>query len=142
MIVTSAIAYAVTMLVFVMLDMVWLTWIGGPLYRQVLGDILIPGVRLQPAVLFYLLYPLGLLVFAVHPALNGGSVLTALMFGVLFGFFTYATYDLTNFATLRNWTVTVTLIDVAWGCVLGGTSAAVGALISPIILGWLGNSWH
>lgn len=139
MIVTSAIAYGVTLLVFVALDMVWLTWVGGPLYRQVLSDILTPNVRLEPALLFYLIYPLGLMVFAVHPAINGGTVLTALLMGALFGFFTYVTYDLTNFATLKSWTLGVTLMDIAWGCFLGGAAAAAAASAGPSIASWVGS---
>ena len=138
MIVTSAIAYAVTLLVFVALDMVWLSWVGGPIYRQVLADILTPNVRLEPALLFYLIYPLGLMVFAVHPAINGGTVLSALLMGALFGFFTYVTYDLTNFATLKSWTLGVTLMDIAWGSFLGAISAATAARFGPSIASWFG----
>jgi uncharacterized membrane protein len=119
-----AVAYLVTLLLFVGIDLVWLTWVGGPIYRQFLGDMLLPGVRIPPALAFYLIYPLGLVMFAVHPGLNGGSILGALLAGALFGFFTYATYDLTNFATLRNWNLVVTVMDIGWGCLLGAATAA------------------
>jgi uncharacterized membrane protein len=82
---------------------------------------------------FYLFYPLGLIIFAVLPAHGEGSLLRALALGVLFGCFTYATYDLTNHATLRNWSTTLTVTDICWGSVLAGFSAAIGYLIT----GWL-----
>jgi uncharacterized membrane protein len=133
----NVIAYLVTALLFVGVDLIWLTWVGGPVYRQALGDLLLPSVRSQPALAFYLIYPLGLVMFAVHPGLHGGSVLGALLAGALFGFFTYATYDLTNFATLRNWNLTVTLMDIGWGCVLGAATAAAAVAISASAGNWL-----
>lgn len=140
MIVTTSIAYVVTLVVFVLIDLIWLTFVGGPMYRQALGDVLAPSVRMAPALAFYLIYPLGLVVFAVHPALNSGHVLTALLLGALYGFFTYVTYDLTNLATLRNWTIAVTMIDIAWGCALGGATAALTVVVTPAIQAALGGS--
>ena len=105
---------------------------------KAIGDLLLPTVRLQPAALFYLIYPLGLMTFAVHPALHGGSVAGALMAGALFGFFTYATYDLTNFATLRDWTMAVTLMDIGWGCVLGAVTSAAAVALSGSLGSLLG----
>ena len=134
----NAIGYLITLLIFVGIDLVWLTWIGGPVYREVLGDILLPTVRLQPAFLFYLIYPLGLLMFAVHPGLQGGTVTGALVAGALFGFFTYATYDLTNFATLRNWTMAVTLMDIGWGCVLGAVTSGAAVMLTKGLGGVVG----
>ena len=81
------------------------------------------SANLPAAAVFYLLYPVGLVVFAIAPALKSGSVVTALVYGALFGAFTYGTYDLSNQATLRNWTTTLTLIDVAWGTLLAATSS-------------------
>lgn len=131
-------AYVVTLVIFVALDMVWLSWIGGPAYRAVLGEILLQNVRIGPAIIFYLGYPLGLALFAVPPNLGGGSISQAMMRGALFGLFTYATYDLTNMATLKNWTWGVTLMDIGWGCVLGGVAAAAAAAIVPLIGGYFG----
>ena len=125
----NAIAYVVTLLLFVGIDLVWLTWIGGPVYREVLSDILLPSVRVPPSIAFYLIYPLGLVLFAVLPGVNGGGIAGALWAGALFGFFTYTTYDLTNFATLRNWNLAVTLMDIGWGCVLGAVTAAATVMI-------------
>jgi len=121
----NLVGYGAALAVFVAVDMVWLGTMASRLYRPTLGDIAISGVNLPPAILFYVLYPIGLLIFAVQPALKSGSVSTAAIYGALFGFFTYATYDLTNQATLRNWTLQLTLVDVAWGTILGAVSASI-----------------
>jgi uncharacterized membrane protein len=117
-------SYLAALVLFLIADMVWLGTMVGRLYRPALGDILLPQVNLVPAVLFYLLYPIGLVIFAIGPALRGGTILTAFGLGALFGLFTYGTYDLTSHATIRNWSATVTVVDMAWGCLLGGISAA------------------
>jgi uncharacterized membrane protein len=119
-------AYLSTLAVFLLADMVWLGTMASRLYRPTLADIALSGVNLAPAVAFYILYPLGLLIFAILPALKAGNSTTTLLYGALFGFFTYATYDLTNQATLRNWTLQLTLIDVAWGSALAATAAMAG----------------
>ncbi len=122
---TNLVGYGVALAVFVAADMVWLGTMASRLYRPTLGDIAVSGVNLSPAMMFYAIYPIGLLIFAVQPALKSGSVSTAAIYGALFGFFTYATYDLTNQATLRNWTLQLTLVDVAWGTILGAISASI-----------------
>lgn len=131
--VSTIISYVTALIIFVAIDFVWLGWIGGPVYRQTLGDILAPNVRLGPAIVFYLIYPLGLVLFAVQPGLGNSQLLQTAMLGALYGFFTYATYDFSNFATLRNWTLGITLMDIAWGCVLGAMTAAITAKASPLI---------
>jgi uncharacterized membrane protein len=80
------------------------------------------------AVIFYFTYIVGVLIFAVRPAIMAGDWKTAALYGALFGFFTYATYDLTNFATMKVWTLRVTLLDVAWGTILTGVTASAGTL--------------
>ena len=122
---TNLVGYGLALAVFVAVDMVWLSQMAPRFYRPILGDIAISEVNLPPAVLFYAVYPIGLLIFAIHPALKSGSISTAAVYGALFGFFTYATYDLTNQATLRNWTLQLTLVDVAWGTILGAISATI-----------------
>ena len=112
---TAIAAYLSTLVVFVLVDFVWLSTMAGRLYRPILGDILAPSVNFAPAIAFYLVYPIGIVAFAVLPALKSGGVPSALIYGAMFGFFTYATYDLTNHATLRNWTWQITLLDIAWG---------------------------
>jgi uncharacterized membrane protein len=125
LIVTYVIGYVVALLTFFLADMAWLGTMAPRFYRPTLGDIAISGVNLPPAIVFYALYPVGLLIFATIPALKSGSVTTAVVLGALFGFFTYATYDLTNQATLRNWTLQLTLVDVAWGIILAAITSAV-----------------
>jgi uncharacterized membrane protein len=119
-----AIAYLAALVAFVALDMVWLGTMVSRLYRPTLGDILLTAVNLPPAIAFYLLYPVGLVHFAILPAARSGRLGEALINGALLGFFTYATYDLTSQATLRNWTTQLTLADIAWGTVLGAVAAA------------------
>lgn len=118
-------SYLAALTVFFLADMVWLGIMVSRLYRPALGDILLAQVNLLPAIAFYLLYPVGLVIFAIAPALKGGTILTAFGLGALFGLFTYGTYDLTSQATIRNWSTTVTMVDIAWGSLLGGMSAAL-----------------
>jgi uncharacterized membrane protein len=127
------VAYAATALVMVGLDFIWLTRMGDTLYRSVLGEIMAKDPDLKAAVAFYLLYVLGVLWFAVRPALASGDWKTALLNGALFGFFAYATYDLTNMATLKVWALKITLADMAWGTVLTGVSATVGTLAGRML---------
>ena len=122
-------AYLVALVAFVAIDLTWLGIMAPRFYRPTLGDIMIADVNLAPAILFYLLYPIGLVIFAIEPSLRNGSAGSALLYGALFGFFTYATYDLTNYATLRNWTLSLTIVDVAWGTVLGALVALSTSLI-------------
>ena len=110
--------------------MVWLTTMANRLYRPTLGDIMLADAKLLPAVAFYLIYPAGLVIFAVLPAVKSGSLAQSAILGALLGFFSYMTYDLTNQATLRNWTFQLTLADVTWGTLLGAISAAAAYLIT------------
>jgi uncharacterized membrane protein len=119
------IGYIAALATMVVADMAWLGFMVPRYYRPTMGDIMLSSVNLPPAIAFYALYPIGLLIFAINPALKTGSVGTAVMYGALFGFFTYATYDLTNQATLRNWTMQLTAIDVAWGTFLAAAASAV-----------------
>jgi len=119
---------------FLLIDMVWLKVMGERVYRPTLGDILLSQPNPWPAVLFYLVYPLGLMGFAVLPAHQDGSLIRALVTGLMFGFFTYATYDLTNQATLRNWTTILTVADVLWGAVLAACCACSGYIVASRLL--------
>jgi uncharacterized membrane protein len=131
----SVVGYLATALTFVAADMAWLGTMASRLYRPTLGDIAISGVNLPPAIIFYAIYPIGLLIFAIYPALRSGSLATAALSGALFGFFTYATYDLTNYATLRNWTLQLTLVDVAWGTLLAAMVSTVAFIVITRLLG-------
>ncbi|RAI40565.1 DUF2177 family protein [Rhodoplanes roseus] len=134
-----AITYAAVLVAFVAVDAVWLTKMGPVLYRPTLGDILLESPRFAPAVVFYLIYPIGILAFAVAPALKAESVVTAIGWGALFGALAYATYDLTNYATLRNWTLQLTLADIVWGGVLSGFAAAAGYGAAVASRNWMGS---
>ena len=123
-----AVAYLAAALVMGGLDYLWLTNTVGPIYHRVLGPVMAETPNMTAAVAFYLVYIVGILVFAVRPALISGDWRTAALFGALFGFFAYATYDLTNLATLKVWSVKVSLIDMAWGAFLTATTASAAAL--------------
>ena len=122
------IAYVACLVVMGGLDFFWLTTMSPTLYRRDLGVLLADDPNMPVAVIFYLTYMVGILIFAVRPALTSGDWRTAALYGALFGFFAYATYDLTNFATLKVWTLRVTVLDMTWGTFLTGVTAAAGAL--------------
>ncbi len=118
-------AYAATALVMLALDAIWLGLIAAPLYQQGIGHLMAEQARFGVAALFYLLYPLGLVIFAVA-ARPAAALRPTLLAGALFGFFAYATYDLTNLATLKGWPLGLSLIDVAWGSLVSAVSAGAG----------------
>lgn len=127
------IAYVITLLVFSAVDAVWLMNSADLLYRPIIGPILLPEFRLVPAIIFYLLYIAGLIYFAVAPGLADGKWRTALVKGGLFGFFAYATYDLTNQATLIIWSTKITVADMMWGTFISGVSSAGGCFLTSKI---------
>lgn len=122
--------YGGAAVVMLVIDAFWLTFMGRALYRPILGDILLDGFRIAPAIVFYLLYVLAIQVFAVAPAVRSGSVMTALAYGAFLGLVCYGTYDLTNHATLKAWTTTLTVVDMAWGAFLTSASAGAGYMIA------------
>lgn len=123
-----AIAYAATALTFLILDGVWLAFIANDFFQSNLGHLLREDINLGVAVIFYLFYAIGIVIFGVRPALTDGQARTAVIFGGLFGFFAYTTYDMTNYITLPNWPAIVILVDVTWGTLASATSAWVGWL--------------
>lgn len=124
------VAYIAALVIFGVIDILWLTFVGAKLFRDTLGDVLAQDVRMAPAIAFYLLYPLGVVFFAIAPALRDASVMTALINGAMFGLMTYATYDLTNYATVRNWTLNLTIIDLSYGAALTAATAILGYWIT------------
>lgn len=125
-----AVAYLASAVVMLALDAVWLTLAVPRIYRPQLGDLLSDKPNLAVAGVFYLLYVVGVVVFAVLPALETRSFLQALGAGALLGLVAYGTYDFTNLATLRSWPVALSLIDVCWGIALTAVTAAAGYQIA------------
>ncbi|SEJ03025.1 Uncharacterized membrane protein [Variovorax sp. OK605] len=121
------VAWAVTFVVLLVIDMIWLGVVAKGMYQEAMGDLMSPNPRLGFAAVFYLAYPIGLLVFAIVPGLDQQGVLRAALLGALFGLFCYATYDLTNLAVIRNWPLALSFIDIAWGALVSGVAAAAGA---------------
>lgn len=114
------------------LDAIWLTTTNASLYRPVLDSILLPGVRAVPALLFYVVYLVGVVVFGISPAIRSGRWQDATRSGALFGFFCYATYDLTNQATLAVWATHITVLDLCWGTFLTASGATAGYFASKL----------
>jgi len=127
------VSYLGTGVAMLVIDAVWLSTMGKLLYRPILGDILLDGFRLAPAAVFYFLYVAAIVVFAVAPAASSGKWTSALMYGAFLGLVCYGTYDLTNHATLKAWTTTLTVIDMAWGTFVTSASATAGYLIARAV---------
>jgi uncharacterized membrane protein len=113
---------------FLALDMLWLSQMAPRYYRPAIGHLLEDRVNLGAAIAFYLLYVTGVIVLAVAPAIEKGSLGKAALMGALVGLMAYGTYDLTNQATLRDWPLRLTLVDLAWGTVLTSLAAGAGFL--------------
>ncbi|MDZ4842041.1 MAG: DUF2177 family protein [Hyphomicrobium aestuarii] len=127
---TVIVAYSATLIVFVVVDIIWLGYVANSYYRSQIGHLMADTFNVPAVIAFYLIYAAGVVYFAVMPALAAGGTMKALMLGLMFGFFCYATYDLTNLATLKNWSLPMSLLDMAWGAILTGLSAAAGAYIA------------
>jgi len=121
--------YFLTVPVFFLIDMLWIGVIARGFYKRHLGYFLSPTVNWPAAVIFYLIFIAGILIFAVLPALERESLRRAVVWGALFGFFTYATYDLTNLATVRDWPLIAAIVDIFWGVCLCTAVSAAGYLI-------------
>jgi uncharacterized membrane protein len=112
------IIYAASLLVFLVVDFIWLGWVAQSFYHRQLGELLSQRVNWPAAIAFYMIYIVGLMIFCVAPALSRASLGNAMVLGALYGFFTYATYELTNYALIRNWPAALVPVDIAWGVVL------------------------
>uniref|UniRef100_A0A7C4M5J4 DUF2177 family protein n=1 Tax=candidate division CPR3 bacterium TaxID=2268181 RepID=A0A7C4M5J4_UNCC3 len=122
--------YAIALPVFIAFDMVWLGLVAKNFYREQIGFLMTQNVNWLAAIIFYLLFIVGLVLFVITPAIEKGSWAHALLFGALFGLITYATYDLTNLATLKDWPILVTVIDLVWGAVLAASVSIVTYFIA------------
>lgn len=127
--------YLIATVVFFAIDMLWLGFIARNFYREKLGFILSPEVNWPAAIVFYLIYIAGILFFAVQPAVKENLWQTALINGALLGLLCYATYDLTNMATIARWPLTIVVVDIVWGTVLTGSVAVLTFVIRQKLLG-------
>ncbi len=122
--------YAVALPVFFAIDMVWLGLVARTFYRNQVGFLMKSDINWIAAIAFYLLFIVGLVLFVIAPAIEKNSWTHALLLGALFGLITYATYDLTNLATLKDWPLLVTIVDLAWGAVLAASVSTVTYFIA------------
>ncbi len=136
MVVKYTVAYIATGLAFALIDSVWLRTMYKRLYQPEIGELMVRGgFRMGPAIVFYVLYIVGMMIFAVGPALAAGKWQVALLQGALLGFFCYMTYDLTNYATLKVWSTKITVLDIMWGTFLTGSASLAGYLVTNAIFG-------
>jgi uncharacterized membrane protein len=126
--------YFATLVAFFAIDLVWLGLVARTFYRKYLGFLMAPSVNWPAALIFYLLFVVGILVFAVLPGLEAGSLKTTVGRAALFGLIAYATYDLTNLATVKDWPLIVTVVDMIWGTVLSLAVSYAGYMAGK----WLG----
>ena len=129
------ISYVATLLTFCIVDFVWLGWIAKGFYQSQIGGLLLAQPNWGAAVLFYLLFAAGMQIFCVSPALDTGSIGKAALFGALFGFFCYVTYDLSNLATLKDWAVALAAVDIAWGTFVSAVASTAGYAAARAIHG-------
>ncbi|MDO9628517.1 MAG: DUF2177 family protein [Acholeplasmataceae bacterium] len=125
--------YVISFVIFFAIDLLWLGIIAKNVYQRYIGELLKPDVNWVAAILFYLLFIGGLVIFVLMPAVDAGSWVKALLLGALFGFITYATYDLTNLATLKGWPIQITIIDLIWGTFLGASTSTLSYLAYKLI---------
>jgi uncharacterized membrane protein len=121
--------YAVSVPVFFIIDMIWLGVIAKGFYRNALEPLLTPNVNWIAAIIFYMLFLVGILIFALLPGMAKRSLVYTIELAALFGFIAYATYDLTNLATLRDWPLTLSIVDMIWGSFLSASTATMTYLI-------------
>jgi len=126
-------AYLLTAVVFFAIDMLWLGVIAKDLYNRSLGNFLSDQVNWTAAIIFYLIFIVGISIFAIYPSVEKNSVVSAIVLGALFGVFTYATYDLTNLATLKDWPLQIVFIDIAWGAFLTASVSVSGFYIVKML---------
>ena len=125
--------YLITLPIFLVIDMVWLVLVAKNFYAQQIGLLMKTEINWSAAIIFYLLFVFGLILFVIAPALEKNSWSHALIYGALFGLVTYATYDLTNLATMKNWPVLITIVDLVWGMTVAASVSIVTYLIATKI---------
>ena len=135
-----AAAYFGALIIFGIVDIAWLSFMGSTFYKPMLGDMLASSVRPLPAVVFYLFFPVGLATFAIVPALRDSSPITALAYGALLGALCYGTYDLTNHAVMREWSTEVTVVDIAYGAFASAVASIATYYVVANVLNLSGSS--
>lgn len=128
------VAYLATATPFIVIDYVWLGFIAGDWYRTQLGPLLAMNPNLAAAAIFYVGYPVGIVILAVRPTLQTNRLKTAIYLGGLLGLIAYGTYDLTNLATLNRWPIAVAFVDTIWGGVITAISCAIGSAITHRVI--------
>lgn len=118
-------AYAIATITLFILDFIWLGFVAKGFYSNQLGHLMADNVRYGIAAAFYMTYTVGIVVFAVKPAIEAENIMLALGYGALFGFLAYGTYDFTNMATLKDWPIKMSIVDIIWGTTLSATVAWV-----------------
>lgn len=126
--------YFLTLITFLIIDLLWIGFFAKNLYKANLGSYLLENPKWVPAFIFYSLYVFSVFIFCIKPALENNSLNQALLLGAFFGFICYATYDLTNYATLKDWPLKVVIVDILWGTVLTLITALVGYKIAKMFL--------
>ena len=126
--------YFSTAILFFAIDILWLGVVAKNFYNKHLGHLFRDRVNWIAAILFYLLYILGIMIFAILPGIASASLSRTAILGLLYGLFTYATYDLTNLATLKDWPKVIVVVDILWGLVLCGLVSAGGFLVATRLL--------
>ena len=127
------VAYFVALVVFTGIDMIWLGFVASGFYRQQMGDLMAEKISLPPAIAFYLIFAVGLVVFGAMSGLRDNSLRSAFLYSALLGLCAYATYDLTNLAVVKGWPTPLSLVDLAWGTVLAGIAGACSYLAANAI---------
>lgn len=122
--------FIIALPVFFVIDMVWLVLVAKKFYQEQIGFLMKPDINWFAAIIFYFLFIAGLVIFVISPAVEKHSWVYALKSGALFGLITYATYDLTNLATLKDWPLSVTVVDLTWGTVLASSISLITYLIA------------
>jgi uncharacterized membrane protein len=126
----NVLRYVTVLIVLAVGDAVWLSYFAHAVFRPTLGAILLDDPRWVFVIAFYLLYTISVLIFPVAGGLRAGSWFKAFLYGAAFGLFAYATYDLTNLATIKVWTLPLAVMDTAWGAVLTAIASVAGYLVS------------
>lgn len=121
--------YLITLVVFFLVDIVWLGFISKNLYNKYLGHLMAPNINWTAAIIFYFLFIAGLVFFVINPSIERDSLKYALVVGGIFGFIAYSTYDLTNLATIKDWPLNITIIDIIWGTILNSATSGITFIV-------------